>query len=316
MKGGMGMDFSYLDKAEYQSIPLLDESRMNPYSDNNQFFIRKYRQKNEDIILHRHKYIQINYVYKGCGYHIVNNRKMEICKGDIFIIPPYVPHAIESKPEKGLEIFEFEFSTGFILPETESADSYVDFAYLEPFIVAEEQIKPRFNLDSGLQQEVERILWEVLEEYTSQKPGYMLVAKALLLKLLVITGRAFSSEIKGTETENILKNYRSAVYASIEYLEKNYKESLSLDELAASVNYSKSHFCYLFKAVTGKTYIEYLHSLRIAHAKKLLRETEKTVTDISFEVGYHTITHFNKHFKLITGITPTQYRNNRNRSET
>ena len=97
------------------------------------------------------------------------------------------------------------------MPETGSADSYVDFAYLEPFIVAEERIKLRFNLDISLQQEVERILWEVLDEYTAQKPGYMLIAKALLLKLLVITGRAFSSDIKGTETESILKKYRSAV---------------------------------------------------------------------------------------------------------
>ena len=93
-------------------------------------------------------------------------------------------------------------------------------------------------------------------------------------------------------------------------MESNYTESLSLEELAASVNYSKSHFCYLFKAVTGKTYIEYLHQLRITQAKKLLLETGKTVTDISYEVGYHTITHFNKHFKLIVGMTPSQYRNN------
>jgi AraC-like DNA-binding protein len=301
------MDFSYLDKKEYENIPLLDESRMNPYSENRQFFIRKYSPKHEDVMLHRHKYVQINYVYKGSGFHIVNNRKIEIGKGDIFVIPPYVPHVIENEPNKDLEIFEFEFSTGFILPE--SADSYVDFAYLEPFIVAEEKIKLRFNLNAALQQAVESILWEVQEEYHSQNPGYMLIAKALLLKLLVITGRAFSSEIKGTETETILKKYRSAVQYAIEYLESNYTESLSLEALAGFVNYSKSHFCYLFKAVTGKTYIEYLHQLRINQAKKLLRETEKTVTDISYEVGYHTIAHFNKHFKLITGLTPSQYRN-------
>ena len=303
------MDFSYLDKKEYQNIPLLDESLMNPYSENRQFFIRKYSLKSQGPALHRHKYVQINYVYKGSGYHIVNNRKIEICKGDIFIIPPFVPHVITGDAGKDLEIFEFEFSTNFILPETENTDSYLDFAYLEPFIVAEEKIKPRFNLDSGLQQEVERILWEVQEEYDAQKPGYMLVAKALLLKLLVITGRAFSSDIKGTETERILKKYKNAVLSSIEYLENNYTESLSLEELAASVNYSKSHFCYLFKAVTGKTYIEYLHQLRIHRAKELLRETEQSITDISFNVGYHTVTHFNKHFKLLPGMTPTQYRN-------
>lgn len=303
------MDFSYLDKAEYQNIPLLDESKMNPYSENRQFFVRKYDlSRKTNGLLHRHKYVQINYVYAGSGYHLVNNRKFGICRGDIFIIPPYVPHVIVCDGDKPLEIFEFEFSTGFILPESENAESYMDFAYLEPFLVAEEQLKPRFNLDAQLQQEVERILWEVHGEYATQKPGYALVAKALLLKLLVITGRAFSSEIKGTETEKMLKQYKKAVQTSVEYLEKNYTQSLSLEELAGLVNYSKSHFCYLFKAVTGMTYIEYLHDLRIRRAKQLLAQTDKTVTDISYAVGYNTISHFNKHFKQVAGVTPSQYR--------
>ena len=72
------MDFSYLDKKEYSGISLLDESMMNPASpDTEQFFIRKYR-VNSDARLHRHTYIQINYVCRGRGHHIVNNRKTEI----------------------------------------------------------------------------------------------------------------------------------------------------------------------------------------------------------------------------------------------
>ena len=51
------MDFSYLDKAEYRSIPLFDESQMNPHSENRQFFIRKYAPKSQDNTLHRHKYV-------------------------------------------------------------------------------------------------------------------------------------------------------------------------------------------------------------------------------------------------------------------
>lgn len=307
------MDFSYLDREEYKNIPLHNENDMNPFSENKHFFIRKYKTQGNKPLLHRHSYIQINYVYKGIGYHIVNNRKIEISKGDIFVIPPYVPHSIFGEEHRGLEIFEFEFVSDFVLPTIENSDntkSCLDFAYLEPFIVTEEDIKLRFKLDDKMQNEVEAILWEAAEEYKNQSPGYILVSKALLLKLLVIVGRAYSCEIKGTRTEEILNKYKSIISKAAKYIESNYDSELTLEKIAGETNYSKSRFCYLFKAVMGRTYIEYLNEVRISRAKELLQDTEKNISDISFEVGYKTIANFNKYFKLLSGITPKQYRKN------
>ena len=107
------MDFSYLDKNEYKDIPLLDESCMNPDSENKIFFIRKYGEKECGKALHRHSYIQINYVNSGSGFHCINNNRFEIQKGDIFIIPPYVPHTIAVDGNQEIEIFEFEFTADF-----------------------------------------------------------------------------------------------------------------------------------------------------------------------------------------------------------
>jgi len=302
------MDFSYLDKKEYAHIKLLDESNMNPDSDNRSFFIRRYTPSGTKS-LHRHKYIQVNYVSSGTGYHTVGSKTIGIEKGDIFIIPPYVPHLIGSYDENPAEIIEFEFSADFILPFSDNeASSYLDFAYLEPFMVAEELMKPRFNLDGESRRKVEDILSEAQEEYNAQKDGYMLIVRALILKLLVITGRAFSGEIKGTDTEKVLNRYKKVVEQSKQYIQENYTENLTLDTIAAAVNYSRSHFSYLFKAVTGKTYIEYLNEVRILKAAQLLRETDMNVVEISFEVGYNSIANFNKNFKLIMGQTPRQWR--------
>lgn len=306
------MDFSYLDKESYKSIPLLVKSDMSESSGKEGFFIRKCEVSSESKGLHRHTYIQINYVYDGNGYHVVNDKKTEIRKGDIFIIPPFVPHVIISSPDSRLEIFEFEFCADFILPNfdsNEKTESYLDFAYLEPFMVAEEKMKLCFNLGGKIQSEVESILWEVYREYESKIPGYILIAKALLLKLLVITGRAFSNEIKGTETEKVLNKHKATVLSSLKYIEENYKNALTLDKIATSVGYSKSHFCYLFKAVIGRTYIEYLNEVRVSEAKRLLIETSRSIMDISLEVGFNSITNFNKTFKQITGVSPGKFRN-------
>lgn len=305
------MDFSYLDKPEYKDIIMFDENDMNPYSENKIFFIRKYNETYCGRALHRHNYIQINYIISGSGYHCINNNRFEVKKGDIFIIPPYVPHNILADENKYLEIFEFEFTTDFILSGKEYKEdikSYLDFAYLEPFMVVEEEVKPYFNLSEKLRIEVEDILNEVLKEYEEKNTGYILIAKALLLKLLVITGRAFSGAIKNTETEKIINKYKTVVLDSVEYINENFDKNISLNEIASSINYSKSHFSYLFKAVMGHTFVEYLNNLRIEKAIELLRNTNKNITDISHQVGFNSIANFNKKFKDYTGQTPRKFR--------
>ncbi|MBR5543789.1 MAG: AraC family transcriptional regulator [Oscillospiraceae bacterium] len=307
------MDFSFLDKKEYKNIPLLDESAMCDSPDAPRVFIRKYSKYPTDKDLHRHTYIQINYVNRGKGVHIINNKRIDIAKGDVFIIPPYVPHVIFPGDNDNLEIFEFEFSVDFVLPaheNIEDAASYLDFAYLEPFIVMEEQVKPSFTLNEKAQIKIESILNEALREFEERSPGYLLVVKALLLKLLVITGREFSSEIRGTEFEKILNKYKKIVSAAMEYIQLNYNKNISLKELSDEVNYSRSRFSYLFKSVAGQTFVEYLNSVRIDRAIDLLNNSDKSITDISYEVGFNTISNFNKTFKHLTGYTPRNYRKN------
>lgn len=304
------MDFSYLNKHAYNNIPLLDETNMGPDKGKYGFYIRKYKPSEEIKSLHTHKYIQINYVKKGSGYHLINNKKIDIYYGDIFIIPPYVPHSIMSNDNDSLEIFEFEFDTNFIQFNTNNKDneSYMDFAYLEPFMLVEEEVKPRFNLKASLQAEVENILNEVLMEYEEKISGFTLVSKALLLKLLVLTGRAYSGAIKGTETEKILNKYKKIISKSVEYIKQNYHKNINLNDVSAAVNYSRSHFSFLFKTVMGQTFVEYLNSTRIEKAIELIENTEMNIIDISYAVGFNTITNFNKNFKYYTGTTPKNFK--------
>ncbi len=304
------MDFSYFDKPEYKNIVIFDTMEKGANLDR-PFYIRKYYITDNKTILHRHTYIQINYVISGCGYHYINDKKIEISKGDIFIIPPYVPHKIITDDNEKIEVIEFEFLSDFVLPETatkENASNYLDFAYLKPFMVEEENIKLRFTLDGLVQIEVEKILKEVLEEFKTRNDGYILLAKALLLKLLILISRSFSNEIKGTEAEIVFKKYKEVVDEAKEYITNNYNSDLTLDKIASAVNYSKSRFCFIFKAVAGETYIEYLNAVRIEKAKDLLKNSNLPITEISYLVGYYTIANFNKNFKLITGITPREYR--------
>lgn len=301
------MLFSYLDKEEFKPIWLLDPKEF--LTEGEQFSIHRYNPKTTS--LHRHGYIQINYVRKGSGSHLINKNTVAISSGDIFIIPPYIPHKIITNPDDPLEVIEFEFSTKFILPDSQSIEEcagYLDFAYLEPFMVAEEQVKPRFKLNKPLQAEVEALLSEVLEESREHQPGYMLVVKALLLKLLVTIGRAYTREIEGTDTERTFQQYKNMIAQAKDYIDAHYATNISLKEMSEYVGYSQSHFCYLFKAITGKTAVEYINTVRVQHAIELLTCSKLSVLDISQEAGFNTVSNFNKTFKLITGLSPRDYR--------
>lgn len=275
------------------------------------FFIRKYSLSGSSTRLHKHEYMQINYVCQGKGSHTVNNHMFDIIKGDIFVIPPYVSHCISVEAGAALEIFEFEFVPEFINQNFESfenIESFMDFAYIEPFLVSESNVKPRLNILGKNQIEVENILNEALNEYREKTSGYVLLIKALLLKLLIIVGREFTKDVNNSDAHSVFSRYRDAIQSAVSYIEKQYQEDLSIEQVARKHMLSQSYFSYLFKSITGKTFIEYLTGIRISKALELLKNTDMKVLDICYESGFRNVNHFNRMFRQIVGISPTEFR--------
>ena len=91
------------------------------------------------------------------------------------------------------------------------------------------------------------------------------------------------------------------------FLMDNYTRDINTDEIAKLVNMNKSSFCRYFKARTHKTCSHFLNEIRIAHACKLLVNTNMSATQVCYETGYNNISHFNRQFKLITGSTAKTY---------
>jgi AraC-like DNA-binding protein len=85
-------------------------------------------------------------------------------------------------------------------------------------------------------------------------------------------------------------------------------EELSLATVAKAVNISSYYFCKTFKKVTGLNFTDYLARARVEKAKELLLEPNARVSEIVFEVGFQSITHFNRIFKRHVGKSPTEYR--------
>ncbi|MDD5898630.1 MAG: helix-turn-helix domain-containing protein [Clostridia bacterium] len=95
---------------------------------------------------------------------------------------------------------------------------------------------------------------------------------------------------------------------ALEYIENNYTSSLPVESVAEMLFISKNYLSDVFTKRLGITFTQYRHSLRIQEAKRLLAETDESVTEIAYSVGYNSESYFCAMFKRVAGVTPQQYR--------
>lgn len=93
-----------------------------------------------------------------------------------------------------------------------------------------------------------------------------------------------------------------------EFINEHQGEDLSLAEVARAVNCSTFYFCKMFKKATGLHFTEYLARVRIEKAKNLLLNPNLRISEIAYEVGFQSLTHFNRVFRRLVGESPTEYR--------
>ncbi len=92
------------------------------------------------------------------------------------------------------------------------------------------------------------------------------------------------------------------------YIEENITEELPLSRVAQAVHTSSFYFCKMFKKVTGLNFTHYVSRVRVERAKSLLQNPNLRISEIAFDVGFQSLTHFNRVFRNITGVSPTEYR--------
>ncbi len=92
------------------------------------------------------------------------------------------------------------------------------------------------------------------------------------------------------------------------YLNDNYTNPLTLEEIAADLHYSKSYICHYFLAKRNMTIMYYVNSLRMNRAKQLLEESNFSISEIAFQIGFNDANYFSLRFKEFFNLSPSQYR--------
>jgi AraC-like DNA-binding protein len=103
--------------------------------------------------------------------------------------------------------------------------------------------------------------------------------------------------------------YSFYIKKALDYINKNYHEGISLDNISKYLDINKCYFCSLFKNETDKTFSQYLNELRIEKSKDLLSKKNLSLLDIALTVGFNNQNYFNMIFKKLTNMTPLEFRN-------
>ena len=262
------------------------------------FFASKQKMLKESIY-HDHDFTELTYILSGKGKYLVEGITYDVEAGDVIICNPGVKHTniIVNPKEPTVEFFAgftgFHFKNmppnSIILPD----GGYV------------------LHTSTESKQEISKHCFEMIAENESNQVGKYFMLKAHLMQILLLMIRNISevedSSQKGCNFESYNKSY--AVKKIINYLNENYENKISLDQIAHNMYLSPVYISKIFKEETGESPINYLIKIRLEKAKDILLNSEGgSIKSIANRVGYEDVYHFSKLFKKYYGISPLYYK--------
>lgn len=236
---------------------------------------------------HYHDYFELYYLETGERFHMVGDRVYRNQPGEFFLFSPYTMHHSFGEADVAFKRLVLYF-------RGEAAASGELRAALE-------NGTGLYQPDPAARQLLHRILQDILKEQESPSP-FSGEYQNTLLNLLLL------SIVRGLKAPKQPEK-RDRIQDIIQHIHLHYMEDLTLEDLARQFYVSPYHLCREFKRRTGRTLTQYINVTRIMNAQRKLMETDWPVTEISDAAGFSSITHFNRVFKRIAGVTPSQYRN-------
>jgi len=244
---------------------------------------------------HFHDEFELYYLISGSRDYFIADHTYHVEQGNLVLIRSYDLHKTIDTGESHSRVL-ISFSSEFLA--LKDSNSLINACFESSQVL---------SLDSPTKQHLESILKEMIVD-SSKKPSFYLARlQCSLAKLLMESSDYIQKTKKNTSTS---KTANETVFRIIQYLKLNYHRQLTLAELSEEFFISRYYITRIFKKATGFTIFEYVHSLRVIEAQRLLKDTPMKVIDISQSVGYSNVSNFSKVFKSITGMSPMKYRKN------
>lgn len=253
-----------------------------------------------NVPMHWHSEYEIDIVFAGEGEFICGDERFFVEKGDIILIPPNMLHAAFPKKQKSLHYKALVFHENLLGVGENDRTSLL---WIRPLTIGKKRCKIKYSKECSEHEELFTSIQEVIRLADINDAYQDILLKAKLLQAFWLFLKK-ENVYEGAENTGNSEMIRPA----IEYMNMNFMENISIDELAKKCTLSSSYFMNIFSQVTGTSAIEYLTHIRIKSACNELCIDKLNIAEIASNCGYSNLSNFNRQFKKIIGVTPREYK--------
>lgn len=251
---------------------------------------------------HWHDEIQLCLITDGTVRFSVQDQDIVLTRGEGILINSKVLHrCLPEVPNPSNSYICIDFAPRLISGFT---GSVLESKFIGPFINSSCRYLV-FESTNSEDPAILSLMKEIVNSFESDSPvKEMFICSNLLRIMACVIQKSFSYQHQIPDTGNF-----AFAQKVIEYLERNIKEEISLEDIEKEVGLCKEEICRKFRRAVNLSVFQYLKQIRIEKAALLLTEDNKTVERIALECGFRSTSYFCKTFKETTGLSPLKYKN-------
>ena len=262
-------------------------------------------QNSADSYSHWHDEMEFIYIIDGNSEVHIDFKTFTVSSGDFIVIPKGSIHYMAILMDSKISYIALVFSLSLI--EGTTLD-YSQISFINPIIESKLLFKNIItNKDNGYTS-ILNSFRQLIDSFNSRNYGYQLSIKSSLFNIFytLFNENHIQINIEKEHYNDLIKVEK--LKEVIKYIQTNYKNPISIKELADIAQYSEYHFLRFFKNETSKTCTQYINNFRIQKAALLLSNTSLSITEIAYEVGFGDVSYFIKTFKKYMCTSPNKFR--------
>ena len=287
-----------MPKKRRQKKYVVEEGIFNIYPDFPIFINDKVTLDADEVPLHFHHYLEIGYCLEGKAVFSSNSKIYDIVEKDIIITASNILHSARSHYEEEKSRFAYIYlDISHLLKMFPTGDAKTQLAFMKDIL------SDIIYVEGSVYPEILWLLNEMIRIYKEKSPSYKMQVVGLMYLFMLKIYDLFSAEINEREESQNLP-----IKPAIEYIFDRYMEPIKVEQLAKECHFSESYFRKVFQEMKGMTPMEYLNSIRIREACRMLMNTTGSIRMVGEKCGFPSVTTFERNFKQRTGMLPSQWR--------
>jgi AraC-like DNA-binding protein len=229
---------------------------------------------------------QINYITEGEGIIETSDGEFTIKEGSVIIVKPNVWHRYQPLKETGWMEHYIGFNGDFASRIIDNSSVFQDSPVIQ----------------IGLQEKIIEEFHKIYNNIKSEKPGYQQICTGLVVYILgLIASLKKNENFKSSEVEK-------SIQKACMFIRDNLNQNINIEGIAENLKIDYSIFRKAFKKYTGLSPVQYHLSLRMQQAAYLLSNSNQSIKEISFNLGFSSVFYFSKLFKEKMHTTPSEFR--------